>query len=90
MDEPSLQLEMYKIQVDRSRHYESQRVAVSNLLVVVSSALIAFILFAIPRTAGWLAQWLEMLEDGDQRIARPRQVYIGYDERDYAAIDTRV
>jgi citrate synthase len=47
------------------------------------------VLFAIPRTAGWLAQWLEMLEDGDQRIARPRQVYIGYDERDYAAIDTR-
>ena len=47
------------------------------------------VLFAIPRTAGWLAQWLEMLEDSDQRIARPRQVYIGYDERDYAGIDTR-
>ncbi|MBW3661176.1 MAG: citrate synthase [Gemmatimonadetes bacterium] len=39
------------------------------------------VLFAIPRTAGWLAQWQEMLEDEDQRIARPRQVYVGEDER---------
>ncbi len=39
------------------------------------------VLFAIPRTVGWLAQWQEMLEDDDQRIARPRQVYIGEDER---------
>src|SRR5690606_18665955 len=41
------------------------------------------VLFAIPRTAGWLAQWQEMLEDDEQRIARPRQVYTGYDERHY-------
>jgi len=47
------------------------------------------VLFAIPRTAGWLAQWLEMLQDSDQRIARPRQVYIGYDERDYVSIGKR-
>jgi citrate synthase len=40
------------------------------------------VLFAIPRASGWLAQWQEMLLDGDQRIARPRQVYMGYDERD--------
>ena len=40
------------------------------------------VLFAIPRVSGWLAQWQEMLLDGDQRIARPRQVYMGYDERD--------
>ncbi len=39
------------------------------------------VLFAIPRTVGWLTQWQEMLEDGDQRIARPRQVYTGADER---------
>ena len=39
------------------------------------------VLFAIPRASGWLAQWQEMLLDGDQRIARPRQVYMGYDER---------
>ena len=39
------------------------------------------VLFAIPRTAGWLAQWQEMLEDEDQRIARPRQIYTGADER---------
>ncbi len=39
------------------------------------------VLFAIARTAGWLAQWQEMLVDEDQRIARPRQVYTGADER---------
>jgi citrate synthase len=47
------------------------------------------VLFAIPRTAGWLAQWQEMLVDSDQRIARPRQVYIGSDRRDYVPIDDR-
>jgi citrate synthase len=47
------------------------------------------VLFAIPRTAGWLAQWLEMLQDPEQRIARPRQVYIGHDERDYTPIEKR-
>ena len=39
------------------------------------------VLFAIPRVSGWLAQWQEMLLDEEQRIARPRQVYTGYDER---------
>jgi citrate synthase len=39
------------------------------------------VLFAIPRTAGWLAQWLELLEDPEQKIARPRQIYTGPDER---------
>ncbi|MEO6224216.1 MAG: citrate synthase [Vicinamibacterales bacterium] len=41
------------------------------------------VLFAIPRTAGWLAQWDEMLRDNDQKIARPRQIYIGAERRDY-------
>ncbi len=41
------------------------------------------VLFAIPRVSGWLSQWQEMLLDEDQRIVRPRQVYTGYDERDY-------
>jgi len=41
------------------------------------------VLFAIPRTAGWLAQWDEMLRDSDQKIARPRQIYIGAGRRDY-------
>jgi citrate synthase len=39
------------------------------------------VLFAIPRTVGWLAQWEELLQDSEQKIARPRQVYVGYDER---------
>ena len=41
------------------------------------------VLFAIARTAGWLAQWEEMLLDKEQKIARPRQIYEGYDERKY-------
>ncbi len=39
------------------------------------------VLFAIPRVVGWLAQWQEMLEDSEQKIARPRQIYIGQDAR---------
>ena len=45
-------------------------------------------LFAIPRTSGWLAHWQELLEQ-DQKIARPRQLYIGSDERPYVAIGDR-
>jgi citrate synthase len=47
------------------------------------------VLFAIPRTSGWLAQWEEMLIDKDTRIARPRQVYVGKDKRDFKAIGKR-
>jgi citrate synthase len=47
------------------------------------------VLFAIPRTAGWLAQWEEMLEDKDQKIARPRQIYLGPPKRDYVPRDKR-
>jgi citrate synthase len=39
------------------------------------------VLFAIPRMAGWLAQWQELLEDREQKIARPRQVYLGHELR---------
>ena len=39
------------------------------------------VLFAIPRTVGWLAQWQEMLQDSEQKIARPRQVYVGHELR---------
>ncbi len=47
------------------------------------------VLFAIPRTAGWLAQWDEMLRDNEQKIARPRQLYVGSPKRDYVPIDSR-
>jgi citrate synthase len=47
------------------------------------------VLFAIPRTSGWLAQWEEMLEDKEQKIARPRQVYLGPEKRDYVPLDRR-
>jgi len=46
------------------------------------------VLFAIPRTAGWLSHWVELLEQ-DQKIVRPRQLYTGVDERDYIAIADR-
>jgi len=47
------------------------------------------VMFAIPRTAGWLAQWLEGVDDPEQKIARPRQLYIGPDERDYVPVEKR-
>ncbi|HTY54065.1 MAG TPA: citrate/2-methylcitrate synthase, partial [Candidatus Binataceae bacterium] len=47
------------------------------------------VLFAIPRTSGWMSQWAEMVRDEEQKIARPRQIYIGEMERHYTPIDTR-
>src|SRR5947199_6314282 len=47
------------------------------------------VLFAIGRTSGWIAQWLEMIDDKEQKIARPRQIYMGERGRDYAPIDQR-
>ncbi|MER3523703.1 MAG: citrate (Si)-synthase [Ignavibacteria bacterium] len=47
------------------------------------------VLFSIPRTVGWLAQWEEMLNDPEQKIARPRQIYLGYQQRDYVAMSKR-
>jgi citrate synthase len=47
------------------------------------------VLFAIPRTAGWIAQWEEMLTDSEQKIARPRQVYAGPPRRDYVPREKR-
>ena len=47
------------------------------------------VLFAIPRAAGWLAQWQEMLTDPEQKIARPRQVWIGHETRQFVPIEQR-
>ncbi len=47
------------------------------------------VLFAIPRTAGWIAQWEEMLLDPEQKIARPRQIYTGPQQRDYVPREKR-
>jgi citrate synthase len=47
------------------------------------------VLFAIGRTSGWIAQWLEMIDDKEQKIARPRQIYTGGRGRDYVPIDQR-
>jgi citrate synthase len=47
------------------------------------------VMFAIGRTSGWIAQWLEMVQDPEQKIARPRQIYTGERDRDYVPIDRR-
>jgi citrate synthase len=47
------------------------------------------VLFAIPRVAGWLAQWNELVEDKETKIARPRQVYTGPTERNYVPMGKR-
>jgi citrate synthase len=47
------------------------------------------VLFAIPRMSGWLAQWEELLLDPEQKIARPRQIYLGHDTRSYIPMDQR-
>src|SRR5262249_23076362 len=47
------------------------------------------VLFAIPRTSGWIAQWQEMLADTEQKIARPRQIYLGPAEREFQPIERR-
>ena len=47
------------------------------------------VLFAIPRTSGWIAQWDEMLTDADQKLARPKQIYLGAEKRDYLPMEKR-
>jgi citrate synthase len=47
------------------------------------------VMFAIGRTSGWIGQWLEMVQDSEQKIARPRQIYTGDRDRDYVPIDKR-
>jgi citrate synthase len=47
------------------------------------------VMFAIGRTSGWIAQWLEMVQDPEQKIARPRQIYTGHRDRDYVPIEQR-
>ena len=47
------------------------------------------VMFAIPRTSGWMAQWLEMVQDEETKIARPRQIYTGERERDYTPVEGR-
>jgi citrate synthase len=47
------------------------------------------VMFAIPRTSGWIAQWLEMVQDKEQKIARPRQIYTGERTLDYVPVGDR-
>jgi citrate synthase len=47
------------------------------------------VLFAVARTVGWIAQWKEMIEDPEQKIGRPRQLYIGEPERPFVPVEKR-
>jgi len=47
------------------------------------------VIFAIPRTSGWISQWMEMNDDPEKKIDRPRQIYTGERDRDYVAIAER-
>jgi citrate synthase len=47
------------------------------------------VLFAVARTVGWISQWKEMIEDPEQKIGRPRQLYIGPTERPFVPLDQR-
>lgn len=47
------------------------------------------VMFVMSRTVGWIAQWMEMMDDPEQRIGRPRQLYVGHSRRDYVPIDQR-
>ena len=47
------------------------------------------VIFAIPRTSGWVAQWMELIEDDEQKIARPRQIYTGRRDVDYTPVEER-
>ncbi len=46
-------------------------------------------MFAIGRTSGWIAQWLELVKDPEQKIARPRQIYTGERDREYVPLAQR-
>ena len=47
------------------------------------------VMFGIPRTSGWMAQWLEMVDDKEQKISRPRQIYTGGGPREFVEIENR-
>jgi citrate synthase len=47
------------------------------------------VIFAIPRTAGWISQWMEMIDDPEKKISRPRQIYTGAREANYVPIGER-
>jgi citrate synthase len=47
------------------------------------------VLFAIPRMAGWLAQWQELITDAEQKITRPRQIYTGHEKREFVPMQKR-
>jgi len=95
---PSLDIAMELEEMALSEDYFAQRKLYPNVDFysgIIYQALgiptsMFTVMFAIPRTVGWVAQWRELLQDREQKIARPRQIYDGEGERDYVPIDERV
>jgi len=47
------------------------------------------VMFAVPRTSGWVAHWMELFDDQEQKLARPRQIYVGEQKREYLSLEDR-
>ena len=96
-DEPLLELAMELERIALEDDYFAERKLFPNVDFYSGIILQAMgfptsmftVLFALARTVGWVAQWQEMIEDPNQRISRPRQLYDGYTRRGYVPIDQR-
>ncbi|OYX31283.1 MAG: citrate (Si)-synthase [Caulobacterales bacterium 32-69-10] len=96
-DEPLLQVAMELERIALSDEFFIERKLYPNVDFYSGITLSAMgfpaemftVLFALARTVGWISQWKEMIEDPSQKIGRPRQIYTGSPERDYAPVDKR-
>ncbi|MEM7774048.1 MAG: citrate synthase [Pseudomonadota bacterium] len=96
-DEPLLQvaMELEKIALEDEYFVEKKLYPNIDFYSGITLRAIGFpkdmftVLFALARTVGWIAQWKEMIEDPEQKIGRPRQLYIGEGKRDFVALDSR-
>ena len=96
-DEPMLALALELDRIAREDEYFVKRKLYPNVDFYSGIILRAMgfptamftVLFALARTVGWIAQWKEMIEDPAQKIGRPRQLYTGYDQRDYVPMESR-
>ena len=96
-DEPLLQVALELERIAREDEYFIEKKLYPNIDFYSGITLRALgfpaemftVLFALARTVGWIAQWKEMIEDPQQRIGRPRQLYTGPTERNYVAVSDR-
>jgi citrate synthase len=97
VNDPKLELAMELEQIALSDPYFVERKLYPNVDFYSGIILSAMgfptsmftVLFAVARTIGWISQWEEMIEDPSQKISRPRQLYVGHDQRPYTDLETR-